>query len=154
LYHRTILENIGPAPSSLQSRVVAFVRAFGLHQPEQTPCGASVAVSEAHALSVLATEGVMSQTELVGHLRLSKSTVSRLVDQLEQRGLAERRVGEGDGRRRVVALTGAGQDMAAGIAELRRARLARLFERIPAEERAGVLDALDTLIEAAHDDDR
>jgi DNA-binding MarR family transcriptional regulator len=139
---------------ALQGRIVTFVRAFGLHRPEQTPCGVSIPVSEAHALSLLATEGALSQSDLGGHLGLTKSTVSRLVGQLEQRGLVERRIGERDARRRLVALTGRGQDMAADIAELRRSRLARLFERIPERDRASVLDALDTLIEAARDDDR
>jgi DNA-binding MarR family transcriptional regulator len=94
----------------------------------------------------------MSQTDLGGHLGLAKSTVSRLVDQLEQRGLAVQRVGDGDARRRLIGLTAAGHDTAAAVADLRRARLARLLQRIP-EDRTGVLDALDTLIEAARDTD-
>jgi DNA-binding MarR family transcriptional regulator len=140
------------APAALGSRVVAFVRAFGLHRPEQTPCGAQIPVSQAHAINLLATAGAMSQTDLGGHLGLAKSTVSRLVDQLEQRGLAVQRVGDGDARRRLIGLTAAGHDTAAAVADLRRARLARLLQRIP-EDRTGVLDALDTLIEAARDTD-
>lgn len=132
---------------------MAFVRAFGLHRPDQTPCGAQIPVSQAHAISVLATAGTMSQTELGGHLGLTKSTVSRLVGQLEQRELIHRRVGDGDARCRLVALTPTGHDTAADIETLRRARLARLLQRIPERDRAGVLDALDTLIEAARDTD-
>lgn len=93
----------------------------------------------------------MSQTDLGRHLELTKSTVSRLVGQLEQRGLTVQRVDDGDARRRLVELTATGHDIEAEIAELRRARLAGLLERIPEEDRAGVLDALDTLIQAAHD---
>jgi DNA-binding MarR family transcriptional regulator len=148
-----MLQDSEQTPAALQNRVVAFVRAFGLHRPEQTPCGAQFPVSQAHAISVLATAGAMSQTELGRHLRLTKSTVSRLVGQLELRGLLVQRVGDADARRRLVELTATGHDTATEIAELRRARLAGLLERIPEEDRAGVLDALDTLIEAAHDTD-
>lgn len=138
-------------PAALQDRVLAFVRAFGLHRPEQTPCGAQIPVSQAHAISVLASAGALSQKALAGHLELTKSTVSRLVGQLEQRGLIVQRVDDTDARRRLVELTATGHDTAAQIAELRRARLARLLQRIPEDDRTGVLDALDTLIEAAHD---
>ncbi|MEX0706274.1 MAG: MarR family winged helix-turn-helix transcriptional regulator [Nitriliruptoraceae bacterium] len=137
--------------AALQNRVVAFVRAFGLHRPEQTPCGAQIPVSQAHAISVLAAEGALSQKELARHLELTKSTVSRLVGQLEQRGLIVQRADDTDARRRLVELTTTGHDTAVEIAELRRARLARLLRRIPEDDRTGVLDALDTLIEAAHD---
>jgi DNA-binding MarR family transcriptional regulator len=138
-----MLEVPEQAPAALQSRVVAFVRAFGLHRPDQTPCGATIPVSQAHAISVLATEGAMTQTVLSGHLGLTKSTVSRLV---------HRRAGDGDARCRLVELTPAGHDTAADLAALRQARFARLLERIPQHDRPGVLDALDTLIEAARDE--
>lgn len=146
-----MLDDPEQTPAALQSRVVAFVRAFGLHRPEQTPCGATIPVSQAHAISVLATGGTMSQTELGDHLELTKSTVSRLVGQLEQRELVHRRVSDGDARCRLVELTPTGHDTAADIETLRRARLARLLQRIPEDDRTGVLDALETLIEAAHD---
>src|SRR5918994_1949708 len=41
----------------LQGRLVAFVRAFGLHRGDETPCGAPIPVSEAHALTVLDEAG-------------------------------------------------------------------------------------------------
>ncbi|HEY8544977.1 MAG TPA: MarR family transcriptional regulator, partial [Acidimicrobiales bacterium] len=87
---------------ALQRRLMTFVRAFGLHQPDRTPCGATVPVSEAHALAVLDEQGALPQGRLAGELGLTKSTVSRLVDQLERRGWARRQVGEGDGRQRLV----------------------------------------------------
>ncbi len=38
---------------ALQEQITAFIRAFGLHRPEQTPCGEPVSVAEAHALMEL-----------------------------------------------------------------------------------------------------
>ncbi|MQA97184.1 MAG: MarR family transcriptional regulator, partial [Streptosporangiales bacterium] len=34
-------------PQELQQAVARFVRAFGLHQPDQTPCGQPIPTSEA-----------------------------------------------------------------------------------------------------------
>jgi DNA-binding MarR family transcriptional regulator len=138
-------------PAELQRRLVAFVRAFGLHKGDETPCGVPIPVSEAHALSALAEAGPdgVSQSELGGRLALTKSTVSRLVDQLVDRGWAERRAGRPDGRVRTIVLTPAGDEVAGQVASARADRLARLLDRIPPAERPGVLAALQTLVEAA-----
>jgi len=85
----------GASFDDLQTRLVAFVRAFGLHRPDETPCGAPVPVSEAHALAVLAQLGPLTQSQLVRHLALRKSTVSRLVDQIVARGWAQRATAAG-----------------------------------------------------------
>lgn len=146
LYFRTMS---GDEAAELQRRFVAFVRAFGLHQPETTPCGAPIPVSEAHALSVLGDVGPLSQTELAGRLELTKSTVSRLVDQLEARLWARRLVADDDGRRRLVELTSEGHKRAEEIDRLRQERLRRLLDHIPEGDRAGVLGAMDALVEAA-----
>jgi DNA-binding MarR family transcriptional regulator len=70
----------------LQDWLVAFVRAFGLHQFDQTPCGQLIPVSEAHALGELDRDGPLTQQEFGARLPLEKSTVSRLVSQLASRG--------------------------------------------------------------------
>ena len=132
----------------LQRRMVAFVRAFGLHRPDETPCGAPVPVSEAHALAVLAEDGPLPQRGLSEALGLTKSTVSRLVDQLEQRGWARRATGDGDARQRLVGLTTEGAKAAESIAARRAERMAQVLDRIPEADRAKVLAALDALVEA------
>jgi DNA-binding MarR family transcriptional regulator len=131
----------------LQQRIVAFVRAFGLHKPDETPCGAPVPVSEAHALAVLA-DGPLSQRDLSEALGLTKSTISRLVDQLEGRGWARRSTGDGDARQRLVGLTTEGRQTAGEIADRRAERMARVLDRIPEADRPAVLAALDALVEA------
>jgi DNA-binding MarR family transcriptional regulator len=135
----------------LQERLMAFVRAFGLHKGDETPCGAPVPVSEAHALAALARAGAdgLAQDELARQLALTKSTVSRLVDQLVERRWAERRSDANDGRRRTVVLTDDGQATAAAIARRRSERMALLLERVPEDRRSAVLAALEVLVEAA-----
>ncbi|TMS00578.1 MarR family winged helix-turn-helix transcriptional regulator [Nonomuraea basaltis] len=135
-------------PRQLQEAVARFVRAFGLHQPGQTPCGRPIPVSEAHALAELAREGELRQAELVHRLRLEKSTTSRIVAQLTGRGWAERDRAPDDGRGVLVRLTPAGRAAAEQLAAARQTRFESALSRIPEVERESVLHALSLLTEA------
>ena len=53
----------------LQEQLIALIRAFGLHRPDQTPCGKPVAVAEAHALMELAQMAPLSQNDLATRLQ-------------------------------------------------------------------------------------
>ena len=132
----------------LQERMIALIRAFGLHKPDETPCGKPVSVAEAHALMELSRAETLVQKELVSRLRLEKSTVSRLVGLLEGRGWVERSRSPEDGRAVELTLTGAGRKMAEGIAEARRAKFAQVLEAIPQGERESVLESMKILEEA------
>ena len=132
----------------LQERMIALIRAFGLHKPDETPCGKPVSVAEAHALMELSRAKTLVQKELASRLRLEKSTVSRLVGMLEGRGWVERSRSLEDGRAVELTLTGAGRKMAEGIAEARRAKFAQVLEAIPQGERESVLESMKILEEA------
>lgn len=132
--------------------MIAFIRAFGLHRPEQTPCGEPISVAEAHALMELVKQQPVSQTTLGERLHLVKSTVSRVVGLLERRRYLERRRDPNDGRAVQLWLTENGRHAAAHLANARQAKFARLLEHIPVEERDAVLATLKTLVEALHDD--
>ncbi|TDC80871.1 MarR family transcriptional regulator [Micromonospora sp. KC606] len=134
---------------ALQGRITAFVRAFGLHQPDRTPCGTPVPASEAHAVGELDRDGPLTQTALGERLRLEKSTVSRLVSQLTSRGWVRRANRGGDGRLVWLELTPDGRRAAGELAVARAARFADLLRNIPAEQRPAVIDALTTLVDAA-----
>jgi DNA-binding MarR family transcriptional regulator len=136
---------------ALQDQMMALVRAFGLHQPDRTPCGQPVPVSEAHALAALAGDASFSQQELGRRLRLEKSTVSRLVGQLESRGWIARAGDELDGRVVRLSLTEPGRQAAEQLAEARSARFSRVVDAIPEDKRAAVLSSLAVLVEAMHE---
>jgi len=136
----------------LADAVSAFVRVFGLHRPEQTPCGFEAGVADAHALRELA-ERPLRQAELVIRLGLTKSTVSRLVDGLVERGWAERRAVSGDGRGVLVALTPDGGDAARRLARARAARMGTLLDAVPEDRRSDVIEVLELLEEAARASD-
>ncbi len=131
-----------------QEALMRFVRNFGLLQPDRTPCGQPLPVSEAHAMVEIAREGRIRQVELARRLRLEKSTVSRLVTNLTGRGWVRRDAADDDGRGVLLVLTDAGAIAAARQAEARRDRLTALLERIPDDQRAAVVRALHILAEA------
>jgi DNA-binding MarR family transcriptional regulator len=133
---------------AFQERMMALVRAFGLHQPDRTPCGQPVPVSEAYALAALAEDRPQSQQELGRQLRLQKSTVSRLVRQLQEHGWVARSGDDHDGRVVRLSLTEQGQQVAGELAEARSARFGRLVAAIPNDQRAAVLASLSVLVEA------
>jgi DNA-binding MarR family transcriptional regulator len=141
-----------PAPDAftLQAQITAFVRAFGLHQPDRTRCGQPIPVSEAHAVGELDRDGPLSQQELARRLRLEKSTVSRLVGQLITRGWVQRGKRDGDARLVWLELTDAGRKAAGELAATRVAKCAGLLEAIPTDKRQTVIDALALLVEASH----
>jgi DNA-binding MarR family transcriptional regulator len=138
-----------PDARNLQDELVRFVRAFGLHTPEQTPCGQPIPVSEAHALAELARDAPLTQTELARRLRLEKSTVSRLIGQLVDRGWIDREPDPTDRRALRLTLTEAGERAAGNLAAAREAKFARVLAGIPESERAAVLHALKLLTEAS-----
>jgi DNA-binding MarR family transcriptional regulator len=131
----------------LERRLVAFVRAFGLHQTERTPCGEPISVSQAHALTELAAQP-LSQAELARRLRLDRSVVSRLADALEARGWLRRDRHPQDQRAVQLVLTDRGRAAADRLAGARRARLATLLDGVPPAERDNVLRALEVLTDS------
>jgi DNA-binding MarR family transcriptional regulator len=136
-----------PSVDDLERRLVAFVRAFGLHQTERTPCGEPISVSQAHALTELAAQP-LSQAELARRLRLDRSVVSRLADALEERGWLRRERHPQDQRAVQLVLTDRGRAAADRLAGARRARLATLLGGVPAAERDNVLRALEVLTDS------
>lgn len=136
---------------ALQERMISLIRAFGLHRPQRTPYGQLVSVAEAYVLMELVRETSLLQKDLAPHLRLEKSTVSRLVGAMEGRGWVERTKNPGDRRAMELRLTDARRRTAQDLAEARRAKIS-CWEAIPQEERTSVVRALDILEEAMHGD--
>ncbi|MEJ8568121.1 bifunctional helix-turn-helix transcriptional regulator/GNAT family N-acetyltransferase [Elongatibacter sediminis] len=80
-----------------------------LHLLDSRHCFDGHSVSECHLLTELEVLGEAAASELGERLVLEKSTVSRLVAGLEQRGEIRAGPDPGDGRRRLLSLTNAGR---------------------------------------------
>ncbi len=141
-------EEVETEAAALAAAMVALVRAFGLHRPHETPCGEPIPVAEAHALMDLAAGGPLNHGELAARLRLEKSSVSRLVRQLEKRAWIARTPAGHDRRILRIRLTAAGKRAAARLARARHSKFDQLLAAIPKQKRKLVLEAISALVAA------
>ena len=135
----------------LEERIVSFVRAFGLHKNEETPCGKPLSVAEAYVLMELSRDGQLPQLILVERLNLAKSTVSRLLKLMSTRGWVDRTRDAQDRRAWRWQLTKKGAAVAADVARARRQKFDRILANIPVNSQERVLDSLNILVEAIYE---
>ena len=135
-----------------QEQLMQFVRGLGLHRSDATPCGFPVSLAEACALVALTHNEPLSQRELVQALNLEKSTVSRLVVELIDRGWVVRERDAHDARVQLMRRTPAGVTASDAIVQARNQRFGELLGRIEPARRQQVVDAMMILAEAVSDD--
>jgi MarR family transcriptional regulator, 2-MHQ and catechol-resistance regulon repressor len=111
-------------------------------------CCYGISVSQCHTLEALGEHGTQTMHALAAHLHLAVSTVTRVVDQLVDKGLAERHTGEQDRRVCEVALTPCGLALLRTIQGELIAREQAVLERIPSASRAHVIWAIEALSDA------
>jgi len=134
--------------AELCDALFGFVRAFGLHRTDETPCGVPMSVSEAQALTLL-LDSPAAPSQLADRLALARSTVSRLLEQLDAQGWIGRQPDPADGRSSQIVLTDAGRQMGEQVLAARHRRLAGLLANIDEPDRADVVRSLRLLAEAA-----
>ncbi len=123
-----------------------LVRVAGLLQPDQELPGLSVSLSQAFAIHELDHGPGLSQQELAERLLLEKSTVSRMVADLENKGLVERERDPNNRRTYRLKLTDAGRDFHVRVAAGYGAQYQRWTEAMTAGERKALLVGLPALI--------
>jgi DNA-binding MarR family transcriptional regulator len=131
--------------TSFDQLLMDVFREMGAHRPEQVLPGWSLSLSELYALDILAERAPLSQQELGAALSLEKSSVSRLVQQLEQQGWVRRERDARDNRLRLLRLTEAGEQTAEHLQQHMSAAHAALFERLTPHEQAALLEGLSAL---------
>jgi len=135
----------------LQGQLISLIRTFGLHRLERTPCGQNVTVTEAHALIELSLDQPLSQSELVQRLGLERSSISRLVQILANRGWIERSRSPTDRRLVQIVLSSAGQKACQALSEARKQKFERVLACIPMERQQAVSEAITILVSAIHE---
>lgn len=141
-----------PQREVFQEALMSIVRGLGLHRPDATPCGFPVSLAEACAMVALQRAEPMPQRELAQVLNLDKSTVSRLVADLEERGWIVREKAEHDARVTLLRRTATGADKSHAISAARNERLGGLLEHIPLAQRAQVVEAIRVLAEVVQNE--
>jgi len=135
----------------LHALFMDLVRVAGLLQPDQEIPGFSVSMSQAYAIHELDTDTGLSQQELADRLVLEKSTVSRMVADLEDKGLVERERDPANRRTYRLRLTDKGRtfhvQMAAGFG----GQFHEWTAALTAPERDALLVGLPALIRVVRD---
>ncbi len=109
-------------------------------------CG--VTFAQCHLLLEVERRGRTSVTELASLLELDKSTLSRTVEAGVQAGLIDRATDPQNRRQQVISLTETGRATADRINQLCDSSYTRLFDFIPREKRAQVVEAVSLLAQA------
>ncbi|MFC7241298.1 MarR family winged helix-turn-helix transcriptional regulator [Catellatospora aurea] len=92
--------------------------------------------SQSRALNVLGRQEALRLNELAEQLRIAPRSATEVVDDLQTRGLVERRPDPADRRATLVALTGPGRDAAKAIEMARRTETDRFFGVLSPDDRA------------------
>jgi DNA-binding MarR family transcriptional regulator len=134
----------------LHQLVMDLIRVAGLLQ-DGTFAGERISMSQAFALHELDTDVPLSQQELAERLHLEKSTVSRLVAEMERKGLLVRERDPRNRRLYRLQVTDAGRALHSRIASELHEHFVRTVSMITAAERDALLTGLPALIRAMHE---
>lgn len=94
---------------------------------------------------ILRQGGNVYQRELEDEFALTRSTISKVVNLMERKGLIERAAAEHDARQRVIVLTDAAREMARGLQEEGRRISEKLlagFDESETDAMAGFIDRM------------
>jgi MarR family 2-MHQ and catechol resistance regulon transcriptional repressor len=136
------------AAEELHSAVSELVRVYQFRDRDKICCY-DISVTQCYALEVLAETGPMRSQALADHLRLDKSTVTRVIDALERKGYVERKKDAEDSRALALAITAGGRMLYQKINGELIAQQAQLLADLEPEVRAAAADVIRRLARAA-----
>jgi DNA-binding MarR family transcriptional regulator len=136
----------GDESERLHELFMELVRVAGLLHPDRELPGFPVSMSQAFALHELDRGAPLSQRELAEQLVLEKSTVSRMVADLQQKGLIERERDPANRRTYRLRLTDKGHDTHIELATGYQHHFHRWTAALTEGERAALLVGLPALI--------
>lgn len=117
-----------------------------IHQQLASAAGVSIS-QQGYRLLGRVVEGATSPGQLAGMLDLDPAIVARLLRQLEEGGLLERRRSEDDGRMTVVEATASGRDTFDRFREVIWRHMRRALSTWPPDDVATLASLLDRLVE-------
>jgi DNA-binding MarR family transcriptional regulator len=133
---------------ALQEAVAELVRVFQFRDRDRICCY-DISVTQCHALETLIEHGPMRVSALAERLFLDKSTTSRVVSTLVRKGYVEQRADASDGRATTLSATGQGQRLCTRISTDLVEQQKELLEALAPEVRAGVIQVIRRLTQAA-----
>jgi DNA-binding MarR family transcriptional regulator len=106
-------------------------------------------LAQYRALVVLASRGPQRMVDLAAALRVAPSTAGRMCDRLVRKGLIRRHRASADRREVLVSVTAIGRQVVDQATARRRALLAEILSKLPAEQQTAVAAALRAFAAAA-----
>jgi DNA-binding MarR family transcriptional regulator len=117
------------------------------HRTRETLSPWDITPSQSRALDVLIRHGESRLSVLAEHLRIAARSATEVVDDLQERGLVERRPDPDDRRATLVALTPAGAETGKAIRAARQTEAERFFGTLSETDRADLSRILRSLRE-------
>lgn len=112
-------------------------------------CGLTLA--QCHTLLEIGNRGGISLIDLAAVFGLDTSTLSRTIQGLVLKNLVDRRMNAEDRRFVVLSLTAAGRKVYQSIEDRFNGYFSAVLDRIPADRREGVIEAVSVFAEAVRD---
>ena len=143
-----IAPSLPPSLTHWPGYLMAFIAEHASERFERELAAEGIRARHAALLVLIDAEGPMSQRALGRRLRIDKSPMVGLVDDLEQLGLAERRRGDSDRRVQAIHLTTRGRTALQRVRRLADDENERTFGVLDDDERALLHDLLLRVAEA------
>jgi DNA-binding MarR family transcriptional regulator len=105
----------------------------------------SVTLTQISAMSTLAKRGPMSAGELAACERVQPPSMTKVLANLEERGLVQRQAHPADRRQAIISVTDAGLELLESERRSRDAWLCQRLAELTADERAMLLNAIPVL---------
>jgi DNA-binding MarR family transcriptional regulator len=134
----------------LHELLVELVRVITAWHVDPGEVGAGLSLSQIMALHALDVDPPPSQQDLVSRLRLEKSSVSRLVADLERRGLVTRERDADNRRLYQLRITAAGRAAHADLRSTFHQHYQRLSALLTGRERTALVTGLAAFLRAAN----
>ena len=148
-----IASRLPPSLTHWPGYLLTFIAEQAAERFERVIAPHGIRVKHAQVLVVIDAEGPMSQRALGRRLRIDKSPMVGVLDDLERLGLAERRRSDSDRRVQAVHLSAKGRTVLASVMEIADSENARTFEVLDDSERELLHDLLLRVAEASADGD-
>ena len=133
---------------ALHAAVADLVRVYQFRDRDRICCH-DVSVTQCYALETLVEHGPMRLSALSERLFLDKSTTSRVVSTLVRKGYVEQRADARDGRATTLSATRQGQRLCTRITDDLVEQQKQLLQDLDPDVRAGVVQVLRRLAQAA-----
>lgn len=138
-----------PKASPLEAHLGFWLRFVSNHVSsrfQQLLQAKDITVTEWVALRTLWTRDQTSHAELIQALGMTKGAASKVISRLEDKGLAQRRYASGNARDQALVLTSSGRAMVPLLASIADANDEHFFGHLAAQERQGLMSAMQALV--------